>query len=115
MVRVDRGLGWYNHSRHRPVGYHFLAAVYRKHVVEMGGFDEKYASGLSYDDDDFLYRIKLKWLKVKIIDDPFAVHQWHPIVDYGPAELNPLVFKNRDLFEQTKQDGKWKVLNLKLC
>lgn len=69
--------GWYNHSTHRATYYHFMSAIYNSHLKEMGGFDERYAHGLCWDDNEFVYRIRNKELEVKIVDDPFCFHQYH--------------------------------------
>ena len=75
---------WYNHSTIRPVGYHFCAAISRDNLYDLGGFDERYALGVAYDDDELLHRIKLK-LKLKIVDKEIVLHQYH----YNKkAELN---------------------------
>ena len=68
---------WYNHSRYRPAAYHFVAAMKKKNMDILGGFDERYYNGIGFDDDEFLYRVKLLGLKIEIHDNPFAVHQWH--------------------------------------
>lgn len=77
IVLGDGQDGWYNHSIHRPVGYHFCCAITRNNLYDLGGFDERYALGVAYDDDEFLHRVKLKGLKVKIIDDVIVLHQNH--------------------------------------
>ena len=43
---------------------------------KLNGFDERFANGIGFDDDEFLYRIKM-FLNVEIHDEPFALHQWH--------------------------------------
>jgi glycosyltransferase involved in cell wall biosynthesis len=48
---------WYNHSIHRPASYHFTTAITRKNLIELNGFDERYAVGFNYDDDEFIQRI----------------------------------------------------------
>ena len=68
---------WYNHSIYRPVAYHFISAITKKNMDELNGFDERYAHGIGFDDDEILFRIRKMGLDVKIIDEPFGVHQWH--------------------------------------
>jgi GT2 family glycosyltransferase len=74
--------GWYNHSIYRPVGYHFCNVITRKDLDRIGGFDERYAPGIAYEDNEFLTRIKRAGIKVSIIDDPFVIHQKHERTDY---------------------------------
>lgn len=70
-------LGWYNHSIYRPVGYHFCAAITRKNLLELNGFDERFSEGICFDDDDLLLRIKRKGVSIQIVDFPFTIHQYH--------------------------------------
>ena len=68
---------WYNHSIYRPAGYHFIAAITKNNMNKLNGFDERYSNGIGFDDDEFLFRVKLLGLDVEIHDTPFAIHQWH--------------------------------------
>ncbi|WP_435523778.1 glycosyltransferase family 2 protein [Chryseobacterium indoltheticum] len=43
----------------------------------MGGFDERFAKGIAFDDNEFLYRVNLKGLEVQIVEDPIVLHQNH--------------------------------------
>jgi GT2 family glycosyltransferase len=43
----------------------------------LGGFDERLAKGNYFDDDEFLFRMKRIGLRLEIIHDCIAVHQWH--------------------------------------
>lgn len=91
----DGDNGWYNHSIHRPVGYHFCSAIRRDKLQQVGLFDETYANGIGYDDDELLFRIK-KYLNVKIIDDCLVLHQWH----YTGSQRNQkLLLRNRLLYK----------------
>jgi hypothetical protein len=68
---------WYNHSIHRPAGYHFVSAITKVNMDKLNGFDERYSNGIGFDDDEFLFRVKMLGLDVQIHDEPFAIHQWH--------------------------------------
>lgn len=76
-VADDGELGWYNHSKYRPNSYHFCTAIMRKDLIDLGGFDSRYALGYGYDDDDLIYRIRLKGMKVRFVDHLFVLHQNH--------------------------------------
>ena len=52
-------LGWYNHPKYRPGHYHFCSAITRDNLAKLNGFDERFANGIGYDDDEFLARIKM--------------------------------------------------------
>jgi GT2 family glycosyltransferase len=75
-VTYDGDEGWYNHSSYRPCGFHFCSAITKKNLEELGGFDERYANGIAFDDDEFLHRLKLK-LNLQFVDNYVSVHQWH--------------------------------------
>jgi hypothetical protein len=68
---------WKNHIIFRPNSLHFTSAITKKNLQELGGFDERYANGTSYDDDEFLTRILRKGLNVTIVENIKSVHQWH--------------------------------------
>ncbi len=69
--------GWYNHPVFRPKMFHFCSAIMTKDLYALGGFDERFAAGLGYDDDDLVNRIQMKGMEIKMIEDPFVVHQHH--------------------------------------
>jgi glycosyltransferase involved in cell wall biosynthesis len=82
-VSYDGEDSWYNHSKYRPVGYHFTSAISKRKLNLLNGFDERFANGLAYDDNEFLYRIN-KICNFKFIDDPFVLHQNH----YNEQEIS---------------------------
>jgi glycosyltransferase involved in cell wall biosynthesis len=106
---IQKGNGcWYNHHDHRPCGYHFLSAVKRHHVLEMRGFDERYAPGVAFEDDEFLFRIKLKGLKLKFIGMPMCVHLYHLKFSEMYPDSKQYIERNRSLFNNvTVKERKW--------
>lgn len=104
VVPVEGQAGWYNNSRFRPVGYHFCSAITKKNLNGLGGFDERFAHGIDYDDNEFLTRIKRKNLDVRIVDEPFVFHQYHYTPGYRPAGCS-----NRELFNQILKEDKIKA------
>lgn len=108
---------WYNHSVYTPNAYHFMAAMTRNNMSGLGGFDESFANGIGFDDDEFLYRIRGKGLNVEIIDNPYALHQWHYTENNFFAKslekglsVGQAFHKNKDLFENTtKKSLTWRV------
>ncbi len=76
---------WYNHEIHRPASYPFTTAITSKDLIELNGFDERYAQGFNYDDDELIERIKKKGLEIKFVEDPWVIHQYH-----GKGFNNPL-------------------------
>lgn len=104
IVENDGDAGWYNHSVHRPEAYHFCTAISGKALNRLKGFDERFALGIAYDDNEFIERVK-KILDVRFVDDEVILHQNH----YSPAstsfqnrenkarlyQFNSFIFKNR--------------------
>lgn len=112
-IRHDGDNGWYNHSVYRPVRYHFTSAIHRKNLMELGGFDERYAEGIAYDDNEILVRISRMGLRIEIINSPFVVHQWHySSNNYQNVDAVRLIERNRNLLNQTMRETSWKA-NLK--
>lgn len=91
--------GWYNHSLYRPKAYHFCSAILRQDLDMIGGFDERYASGISYDDDDFIRSIKMLGMDVRIIDAPHVIHQFHTLMAYDHPQMRMLHERNKKLYE----------------
>jgi glycosyltransferase involved in cell wall biosynthesis len=96
---VDSNNGWYNHTQHRPVAYHFCSAILRGDLDEIGGFDERYAYGFAFDDDEFIRTIRYMGMEVKIVDNPYVIHQFHthfefesPSVWGKPHALNESIY-----------------------
>jgi GT2 family glycosyltransferase len=87
---------WYNHAVHRPVGYHFTSAITKKNLSELNGFDEEFALGHNYDDDEFLQRIKNKKLNITFVESPYVIHQWHPNMYNNPI-APPATVDNQQL------------------
>ncbi len=95
--------GWYNHSIYRPCAFHFCSAITRKNLIELNGFDESYANGICYDDNEFLYRINLKGLKIIFEDDFKSIHQYHEKVNYIKDNSTYLEAINRNIFNNITQ------------
>ena len=89
---------WYNHPLFRGTGYDFCSAIIRENMLKLNGYDERYATGFCYGDDDLIMRIRRLGLKVEIPTDPFVLHQWHG-ASMGIRNEN-LIEKNRDLYTQ---------------
>ena len=95
--------GWYNHPVHRPVGYHFCSAITRNDLEKIGGgFDERYANGVAFDDDALIRSIRRAKIEVVIPINPFVIHQFHTHFTYDdPKVWMPLHSINQNLFNNT--------------
>jgi hypothetical protein len=89
--------GWYNHSKHRPVYYHFCSAISYDNLCRLNGFDEEYGYGIGFDDNEILHRIRLLGLNMEIIDNPIVYHQWHSSVYHynDDTDINIKINTNR--------------------
>jgi glycosyltransferase involved in cell wall biosynthesis len=92
-------LGWYNHSKFRPVHFHFCSSITRSNMAKLNGFDERFAMGIGYDDDEIIVRIKILGLKLHIEDNISVIHQYHPSLWTSPnagylCEKNRLILQN---------------------
>ena len=87
--------GWYDHSKFRPLGYHWCNAIANEDLKRLKYFDERFSKGIAYDDDEFAFRTK-KLLHTIDVDSPLVIHQWHGLYNY---------YKNKNQVEnQMKQD-----------
>lgn len=91
---------WYNHPVHRAGYYHFVSAISADVLKnKLGGFDERFAHGWGFDDDDLIIRINRLGLKKTIEPDHLALHQWHPCsVPFHPTNEG---LRNQILGENT--------------
>lgn len=89
-VEYDGEAGWYNHSLYKPRGFHWCAAINRCDLLDLGGFDERFALGVGFDDEELLLRIQKKGMKTVIVDEPFVLHQNHfQVPSGGDKHVNP--------------------------
>ena len=97
--------GWYNHSIYRPKGYHFCSAITAGNLVKMNGFDERFSFGMGCDDDYFLHQVKCLGLEVKIMDEPFVIHQWHESTPYS-------IEKNKKIYDELIKKNEFRAKHL---
>lgn len=76
--------GWYQHTDYRRDCYDWCVAITRKDLIDLGGFDERYAGGIACGDADFIMRVRRKGMEVTEFDSPFVYHQMHPRAEYLP-------------------------------
>jgi len=108
-------IGWYNHSIYRPYYFHFCSGITRKNLDALGGFDERYAYGTAYEDNEFVERIKRMRLKMVIVDEVSVIHQWHPTCQYNHPNNEELLNRNMRLFlDVTSKETDYHVNNIKI-
>ncbi|WP_291103372.1 MULTISPECIES: glycosyltransferase family 2 protein [unclassified Flavobacterium] len=115
IVQTDGGLGWYNHSRYRPSSYHFCTAMMTSDLVDLGGFDPRYALGHGYDDDEFVFRVQQKRMHIQFLDTIKVIHQNHYVKQVSVDEqkekyINENASRNKSIFNNiTKNSLNYRV------
>ncbi len=77
---------WYSHSVHRNACLHFCNALSKESWEKVEGFDEDYFSGIAYDDNDFINRVRRARLKILEKDDLLTIH-----IGHEPAHIDSAV------------------------
>jgi GT2 family glycosyltransferase len=109
---VSNYIGWYNHSMYRPVHFNFCAAMIKANMQKLGGFDERYAMGIGYDDNDLIDRIDRLGLTKIIADKVSVIHQWHPkVYNLANSDHKALYERNARLHKQTRHEKIIQVVN----
>lgn len=104
--------GWYNHFIFRPSGYDYCSAITIKNMLKINGYDERYADGVAWGDDDLIRRVRRARLRVNIPFSPIVVHQWH-YSGYDPYSRPDLYEKNKALFLSEAHGRKFKAEHIK--
>jgi GT2 family glycosyltransferase len=99
--KATNDIGWYNHSVYKPTYYHFCAGITRKNIEKLKGFDERYAPGIGYEDDEFVYRIGKLGLTKIIANKVSVIHQRHQrVYNLSNPIYKRLYDMNKVLFQQ---------------
>lgn len=109
QTAFKNGLGWYNHPVHRPVYYHFCAAITKQNLDKLGGFDERFAMGYAYDDNELVERVTRLGLHKEIPTEVSVIHQYHS--KQRPEAYRDLIRRNENLYSKIKKENIIKVPN----
>lgn len=60
----------------------YCGVISKQNMDLLGGYDERFAWGIGFDDYDFTNRVNNLGLNMKCIDDPYVIHQWHKPTKY---------------------------------
>lgn len=100
IVTTDGTAGWYNHSVYRPEAFHFCTAITKTDLNNLGGFSDLLSLGIAFDDNDLIWRIKKKGMKITFVDNELVLHQNH----YNPDSTSYQNRTNKNfLFEKNKK------------
>ena len=91
---------WYQHSKHRNELYHFCSSISRENYDHIGGFDDEFALGIGYDDNDFRDSIITAGIKVITRDDLLVIHQKHSKHSTRTADYRKRLKRNKELYEK---------------
>lgn len=94
--------GWYNHSSITIRFYHFCSAIFNTNLKRLNGFDERFANGFCWEDEDFANRTKY-FLNRVIVDNPIVVHQWHDCSHLFNAGGVKLEKSNKHIYDCIQQ------------
>jgi len=104
----DGDSAWYNHPLYRPLAYHFCSAITKDNLIKLNGFDERFCSGIAYEDNYFVHQIKNLGLRIDIPTEPMVFHQYH--YDGMTRDLE-LVKKNAELWNELKNDNNYRAVH----
>ena len=106
-------VGWYNHTEHNPTHFSFCAALSRKSMEKIGGFDERFAMGIGYEDNDMVMRIERAGIHKVINNSTPVIHQWHPkVYDIETYPEHAILWNlNATLFSKVRFEKGYKVTN----
>jgi len=101
---VSRGIGWFHHHRFNNTNLHFLSAIRRETLKEVGLFNEQFKNGYCFEDNEFLFRIKKYGLDIDTppITEGYGAHLWHNKSDQ-PKCGSAKWLANQALFNRIKE------------
>lgn len=95
--REDR---WYQHSEKRPACYHFCTVIPADTYWDVGGFDEEFKDGISYEDNDFRDRVYAAGVKFVQEDQALTLHQDHTRHHRSHPNKKQLLGRNKKLYDR---------------
>lgn len=93
---------WFQHSKHANKLLNFCTALSKENYERIGGFDERYAAGFAFADDDFRDRVTDAGIKIVPRDGLVVLHQRHKrFREYvSQAEYRDRHNRNQRLYKQ---------------
>jgi hypothetical protein len=89
-------------------------------LVDLGGFDPRYALGHGYDDDEFIYRVKQKCMNIKFVDTIKVIHQNHyfkiiSLDEQRQKYINEKADRNKSIYSSiTKNSSNYRANFIKI-
>jgi len=91
---------WFQHSKHNNRGFHFCSAISKDKYHQIDGFDDKFALGAAYDDNDFRDNVIYHHIPIKLRDDLVACHMRHGSDIYIPNIKELVEINKRYYFDK---------------
>ena len=89
---------WYQHTQNRNALFHFCSSMSKENYLKIGGFDERFADGYCYDDDDFRETVKRNNIPFIVDDLLLTLHQAHETVGKDMKDLEKKLKRNKALY-----------------
>lgn len=89
---------WYQHSKFRNAMFHFCSCISKENYLKIGGFDERFAEGYCYDDDDLRETVKRNNIQFIVRDDILSLHQAHETAARNVLNIDKLLKRNKALY-----------------
>ena len=89
---------WYQHSVHDPRDLHFCTVLRKDLFLKVGGFDEAYAAGISFDDDDFRETVKAAGIEFSRRDDLLTYHLHHERTHQRVQGYRQKLMRNTEIY-----------------
>ena len=83
IKKIQGSGGWWRTHTTNYTLIPYCAALFTKDMERLSGYDERFVSGIGYDDYDFTDRVTNLGLNTSIVDDPFILHLNHPAPVYS--------------------------------
>lgn len=104
--------GWFQHTSYSNRNFHFLTAITANTFKLIEGFDYDFCVGTSWDDNEFVFRIKKNNIPIKNIKNDVSqimgIHQWHAPTpstyhSQGKFDNQPLLQLKQSYYELNKK------------
>ena len=110
-IDVGKEDSWIIHPVYRAKPYNFLTSMTTNDLLDLGGFDEHFANGHSFDDTEFAARISKKGMDIKFINKPMCIHQYHSFAGAGIVDISFKEAKNKKLYKESLKSTNYKIKN----
>lgn len=103
-IKTFNGLGsWYQHHIHRNACYHFLTAMTVKTFELIREFSYDYSFLSWYDDDDFVFKIKISGIKIINIKNESEITRGIHLFHNSGSDTSSNVPRAQELFNLKKK------------